>query len=122
MIVEDACEEEDFAIDDWYEEDIIHPLPPPDIDIDTPLVTEAEKTSLSFMDDYAKSNFAPVIKIVDMLFARSMWSGIHVATSHPPTSGSEIVDVLYVFRAISHGVGEELAIDSSIHHQEISGD
>ena len=66
---------------DWYEEDDSHSLHPPDIGIDAPLVTEAEKTSSSFMDDYAKS-FAPVIKILDMLFARSMWSGNHVAT-HP---------------------------------------
>ncbi len=39
MMVEDACEEEDFAIDDGYEEDDNHPLPPPDIDIDAPLVS-----------------------------------------------------------------------------------
>ncbi len=74
-------------------------------------MTEAEKTSSSFRDDYAKS-FAPVIKIVDMLFARSMWSGNPVAT-HPPSSGSEIVDVLQVLRGISPIVGEELAIYSS---------
>jgi len=78
MMVEDACEEEDFTIDDWYEHGDIHPLPPPDIDIDAPLVTEVEKTSSSFTDNYAKS-IAPVIKIVDMLFARSMWSGSPVA-------------------------------------------
>ena len=49
---------------------------------------------------------------VESLFARSMWSGLHIAT-HPPTSNDDEAKLLDVLRKISPLIGDHLKIDAS---------
>ena len=68
-------------------------------------------TALSFRDEYAKS-ITPVMAKVDSLFARSMWSGVPIAT-HPPTFDDDQDKLLAILRKISPSIGDQLQIDSS---------
>ena len=69
------------------------------------------KTAISFKDEYAKSS-KPVMAKVDSLFARSMWSGVPIAT-HPSTSDDDQDKLLSILRKISPSIGDKLQIDSS---------
>jgi hypothetical protein len=71
----------------------------------------ATNTPLTFKDEYAKS-IQPVMAKVDSLFARSMWSGVAIAT-HPPASDDEQEKLLAILRKISPSIGDRLHIDSS---------
>ncbi len=66
----------------------------------------ANNTALSFRDEYAKST-TPVMAKVDSLFARSMWSGVPIAT-HPPTSDDDQEKLLAILRKISPSIGDKL--------------
>ena len=75
-------------------------------------VNEVEtNAALSFKDEYAKS-IKPVMAKVDSLFARSMWSGVPIAT-HPPASDNDQEKLLAILRKISPSIGDHLQIDSS---------
>ena len=68
-------------------------------------------TAISFKDECAKS-IKPVMAKIDSLFARSMWSGIPIAT-HPPTSDDDQEKLLAILRKISPSIGGHLMIDAS---------
>ena len=84
-------------VDDWYDDDNSIPSDDKyndDLFNNTDSHGGMKEEDASFKVAYAKS-IGHVITMVEELFKRSMWSGLHVAT-HPPASNSEINDLLQV--------------------------
>jgi hypothetical protein len=72
---------------------------------------EENNTPSSFREDFVRS-IQPDVEIVNILFSRSMWSGIPIVT-HTPASMAEIVAGMKILRTISPSIGYNLKIDSS---------
>jgi hypothetical protein len=70
----------------------------------------ATNTAISFRDEYAKS-IKPLMAKVNSLFARSMWSGVPIAT-HSPTSDDNQEKLLVILQKISLSTRDQLHIVS----------
>jgi hypothetical protein len=115
-LIDDGVEENSPPMeeDNWYDDLVNHGNL-----IGNEDATIEEECTPSFRNTYAAS-LTQVIKLVDKLFARSMWSGRHVVT-HPPAHDSDIAALMQVLRKISPSIGESLKIDASTikNHPEI---